>query len=74
MMVPLAYNVRSLFVRKTTTFATAGGIALVVFPKLAGHGPRLFEGLSRLIDLELIDVTEFASGARAERYRPVGSS
>lgn len=31
MLIPLAYNVRSLFVRKTTTFATAGGIALVVF-------------------------------------------
>src|SRR6187431_1797281 len=31
MMVPLAYNVRSLFVRKATTFATAGGIGLVVF-------------------------------------------
>jgi putative ABC transport system permease protein len=30
-MIPLAYNVRSLFVRKTTTFATALGIALVVF-------------------------------------------
>lgn len=31
MLIPLAYNVRSLFVRKTTTFATAGGIGLVVF-------------------------------------------
>lgn len=30
-MVPLRYNVRSLMVRKATTFATAGGIALVVF-------------------------------------------
>ncbi|MDB4975433.1 MAG: uncharacterized protein JWN48_3774 [Myxococcaceae bacterium] len=30
-MVPLSYNLRSLTVRKTTTFATAGGIALVVF-------------------------------------------
>jgi putative ABC transport system permease protein len=30
-MIPLSYNVRSLMVRKTTTFATAGGIALVVF-------------------------------------------
>jgi putative ABC transport system permease protein len=30
-MVPLSYNIRSLTVRKTTTFATAGGIALVVF-------------------------------------------
>ena len=30
-MVPLQYNVRSLFVRKITTIATALGIALVVF-------------------------------------------
>jgi putative ABC transport system permease protein len=30
-MVPIRYNVRSLLVRKVTTFATAGGIALVVF-------------------------------------------
>jgi putative ABC transport system permease protein len=30
-MVPLSYNIRSLTVRKTTTLATAGGIALVVF-------------------------------------------
>ena len=30
-MVPISYNVRSLAVRKSTTAATAGGIALVVF-------------------------------------------
>ena len=30
-MIPLRYNVRSLLVRKTTTIATALGIALVVF-------------------------------------------
>src|SRR5579883_1172689 len=30
-MVPIRYNVRSLAVRKSTTVATAGGIALVVF-------------------------------------------
>jgi len=30
-MIPISYNVRSLMVRKTTTIATAGGIALVVF-------------------------------------------
>lgn len=30
-MVPVTYNARSLFVRKATTFATAFGIALVVF-------------------------------------------
>ena len=30
-MVPISYNVRSMFVRKTTAIATALGIALVVF-------------------------------------------
>jgi len=30
-MIPISYNIRSLLVRKTTTLATAGGIALVVF-------------------------------------------
>jgi putative ABC transport system permease protein len=30
-MIPISYNVRSLLIRKTTTFATAFGIALVVF-------------------------------------------
>ncbi|HEY8041296.1 MAG TPA: ABC transporter permease [Polyangiaceae bacterium] len=30
-MIPIRYNVRSLAVRKATTVATAGGIALVVF-------------------------------------------
>ncbi len=30
-MIPIQYNVRSLTVRKATTLATAGGIALVVF-------------------------------------------
>src|ERR1700712_4408124 len=30
-MVPVSYNLRSLAVRKATTLATAGGIALVVF-------------------------------------------
>ena len=30
-MIPIRYNVRSLAVRKATTIATAGGIALVVF-------------------------------------------
>ena len=31
LMIPLSYNVRSLFVRKTTTIATALGLGLVVF-------------------------------------------
>src|SRR5262249_10234247 len=31
-MIPLSYNVRNLAVRKSTTIAAAGGIALVTFP------------------------------------------
>jgi dihydrofolate reductase len=43
---------------------------LVVHPRLAGHGPRLFAGLSRRLDLRLVSRQEFASGAVALRYEP----
>ena len=42
----------------------------VVHPRLAGHGPTLFAGLSKLIDLKLVDRREFGSGAVAMRYEP----
>ena len=42
----------------------------VVHPRLAGHGPTLFAGLSKRIDLRLVDRHEFASGAVAMRYEP----
>ena len=42
----------------------------VVHPRLAGHGPTLFAGLSKRIDLRLVDRLEFASGAVAMRYEP----
>src|SRR3954470_15743315 len=35
----------------------------VVHPRVAGHGPTLFAGLSKLVDLKLVDRLEFASGA-----------
>jgi len=41
---------------------------LVVHPRLAGHGPTLFAGLSKPIALKLISRLEFASGAVAMRY------
>ncbi|MCV9994842.1 dihydrofolate reductase family protein [Paeniglutamicibacter sp. ZC-3] len=44
----------------------------VVHPRLTGHGPKLFEGLSRHIDLRLVSRLEFASGAVAMRYEPKG--
>jgi dihydrofolate reductase len=43
---------------------------LVVHPRLAGHGPKLFEGLSRYIDLKLVGRVELGSGAVAMRYEP----
>jgi dihydrofolate reductase len=42
----------------------------VVHPILAGHGPTLFAGLSKRIDLKLIGRLEFGSGAVAMRYEP----
>ena len=42
----------------------------VVHPRLAGHGPTLFAGLTRYVDLKLVSRLELASGASAMRYEP----
>jgi dihydrofolate reductase len=42
----------------------------VVQPRLAGHGPTLFAGLSKRVDLKLVSRLEFGSGAVAMRYKP----
>jgi dihydrofolate reductase len=42
----------------------------VVHPRLAGHGPTLFAGLSKYVDLKLVSRLEFGSGAVALRYEP----
>jgi len=42
----------------------------VVHPRLVGHGPTLFAGLSKLIDLKLVSRHELGSGAVAMRYEP----
>lgn len=42
----------------------------VVQPRLAGHGPKLFAGLSKHVDLRLVSRLEFSSGAVAMRYEP----
>ena len=42
----------------------------VVHPRLAGHGPTLFAGLSTYLDLKLVSRLEFDSGAVAMRYEP----
>jgi dihydrofolate reductase len=43
---------------------------IVVHPRLAGHGPTLFAGLSKPLDLQLVSRLEYASGAVALRYEP----
>jgi len=40
----------------------------VVNPRLVGHGPTLFAGLSKCVDLKLVSRLEFTSGAVAMRY------
>ena len=42
----------------------------VVQPRLAGHGPTLFAGLSKPLDLKLVGRLEYGSGAVALRYEP----
>jgi dihydrofolate reductase len=44
----------------------------VVHPRLMGHGPALFAGLSKPLDLKLVDRHEFGSGAVAMTYAPRG--
>jgi len=42
----------------------------LVHPRLVGHGPTLFSGLSKHLDLKLVSRLEFGSGAVAMRYEP----
>jgi dihydrofolate reductase len=42
----------------------------VVQPRVVGHGPTLFAGLSKHLDLKLVSRLEFGSGAVAMRYEP----
>src|SRR2546423_15020643 len=42
----------------------------VVQPRLAGHGPTLFAGLSKRVDLKLVGRLAVRSGAGAMPYEP----
>jgi len=42
----------------------------VVHPRVVGHGPALFAGLSKHVDLKLVGREELGSGAVAMRYEP----
>lgn len=67
---------RGLFVggvKLPTALAELGLIdvyELVVHPRLAGHGPTLFAGLSKGIDLKLVSRLELGPGVVAMQYEP----
>src|SRR5687767_3351781 len=42
----------------------------IVQPVVTGHGPTLFAGLSKWVDLKPVSRLEFGSGAVAMRYEP----
>lgn len=42
----------------------------IVHPILAGHGPTLFAGLTKAVDLKLVSRKEVGSAAVAMRYEP----
>jgi dihydrofolate reductase len=42
----------------------------LVQPRLAGHGPTLFAGLSKRVELKLVKRLEFRSGVVAMHYEP----
>lgn len=44
----------------------------IVHPRIAGHGPTPFAGLSKYVDLQLVGRREFGSGAVALKYVPKG--
>lgn len=42
----------------------------LVQPKIVGRGPKLFDGLSKAVDLKLVNRRELSSGAVALHYEP----
>jgi dihydrofolate reductase len=42
----------------------------IVHPRIAGHGPTLFAGMAKPLDLKLVSRLELGSGAVAMRYVP----
>ena len=43
---------------------------IIVHPRIAGHGPTLFTGLSKHVALRLVSQHDIGSGAVAMRYEP----
>lgn len=61
-------------VKLAQTLAEAGLIdeyQFIVHPRVVGHGPTFFAGLSKPLDLKLVERREFKSGAVVLRYELV---
>jgi dihydrofolate reductase len=56
--------------RALAEFGLIDEYEFLVHPKVAGHGPTLFAGLSKPLNLRLIDRKEFKSGVVVLRYEP----
>ena len=56
--------------RSLTELGLIDEYEFIVHPRLVGHGPTLFAGLSKHVDLKLVGRLEFGSGAVAMRYEP----
>ena len=54
--------------RSLTELGLIDEYEFVVHPRLIGHGPTLFEGLMKPVDLKLVSRREFDSGAVVLRY------
>ena len=67
---------KGLFTGGVTVPRTLAEIGLIdeyefiVHPRLIGHGPTVFAGLSKYVDLKLVGRVEFKCGAVALRYEP----
>jgi dihydrofolate reductase len=59
-----------MLARALTELGLIDEYEFIVHPRLAGHGPTLFAGLAKLVDLKLVSRQEFASGALVVRYEP----
>ena len=59
-----------MLARTLTELGLIDEYEFVVHPRLAGHGPTLFAGLSKHVDLKLVGRLEFGSGAVAMQYEP----
>ena len=58
------------YVQREAQLQAQAEYEFVVQPRLVGHGPTLFAGLSKPLDLILVDRLELGSGAVAMRYEP----